>query len=676
MDGRFTDIFIKRPVLASVVSLIILVLGVASIFKLEMSQYPQMDNTTITVTTLYPGADAQLVQGFVTVPLEQSIGSADGIDYMEATSSMGVSTIQVYIKLNYDPDSALTEITGKVNAVLNQLPSGSESPTITKSTGNAMDDLYINLSGNNLSPEQLTAYLTNVLSAKISALGGISDVQVLGGFDYAMRVWLNTDKMAILNITPTDVYNAIEDNNVMAQAGQIKQRFFYVNLSATTDVETAEDFNNLIVKNEGGNLIRLKDIGHVELGSQSYDSQVVYDGKQAVFAGISVAPEANPLTVIDLLIQSLPEFEKAFPPGMHANVVYNTTLYISAALDEVISTIGESTLIVMIVIFLFLGAFRSVLIPIVTIPLSLIGVCFLMLLVNFSLNLMTLLAMVLAIGLVVDDAIVVLENIYRHIEDGATPFQAAIKGAREIANPIIVMTTTLVAVFAPIGLMGGLTGALFIQFAFTLALAVIISGVIALTLSPMLCSKIINHDVLEGRFVKIVDRFFEKAKNTYHAMLLGVLNFRYLVLFVAVVMLSSCYFFFVGSKTELVPQEDQSFVSIYGIAPSGANIHYLEKYNAVLSQIASSFPEVASHFIVNGFSSDNILFGGLVLKPWNERSETEMEIAPQVQKKLATIPGMILNSGELPTLPGVGFGTPIQFQLKSTASYESIYLVM
>jgi len=676
VNKKFTDIFIRRPVLASVISLLVLVMGIASIMKLDLRQYPKMDNTVISVTTYYPGASAKLVQGFVTTPLEQSIGSADGIDYIKATSAMGASTIDVHVKLNYSPNAALTEVTGKVNAVLNQLPDGVESPTITKSTGNSMADLYINLNSKTLSPEQITAYLKNVLSAKISGLGGISEVDILGGFNYAMRVWLNTSKMATLGVTPTEVYNALTQNNIISTVGQIKQKYFYVNLTTDTDVRNTQEFNNMVIKNEDGNLIRLKDIGHAALGAETYDSKVLYNGKQAVFAGVKVAPGANPLTIIDRVIKSLPKFEKSFPPGLHASIVYNTTMYISASIHEVIQTIIEATIIVVAVIFLFLGALRSVAIPVITIPLSLVGTCFLMLLAGFSLNLMTLLALVLAIGMVVDDAIVVMENIYRHIEEGLTPFQAAIKGAREIANPVIVMTTTLVAVFAPIGLMGGLTGALFVQFAFTLALAVVLSGVIALTLSPMMCSKIITTSVLQSKFVHKVDAFFDKIKNGYHRWLTSVLNYRGAVLFLACIVLASCYFFFMGSKTELVPQEDQSFISVYAIAPSGANINYLDRYNPVISKIASGVKQSNSQFLVDGFGSDNILFGGIVLKPWSERNKTQMQIVPEIQAQVAKIPGMMVNAGQLPTLPGVGFGLPVQFVLKSTASYKTIYLVM
>lgn len=676
MQKRFTDIFVKRPVLASVVSLLILVMGIAAMLKLDLRQYPKMDNTVITVTTAYPGANAQLIQGFVTTPLSQSISSADGIDYVQATSSMGVSTINVYVKLNYSPDAALTEITGKVDAVLNQLPTAAESPTITKSTGNAMPDLIINLNSKTMTPEQITAYLVNVLRPKINALGGISEVEAMGGMNYAMRIWLDTYKMAKLGVTPTQVQQALTNNNVTASIGQLKQQYFYVNLTADTDLHTAEQFDNLVVKNDGGHLIRLKDVGHAELGSQTYDTKVMLNGTQAVFAGIKVAPGTNPLTVINRVIKSLPVFAKAFPPGLNVKVVYNTTEYISAALHEVISTIIEATVIVVVVIFLFLGALRSVTIPVITIPLSLIGVCFLMLMCGFSLNLMTLLAMVLAIGLVVDDAIVVLENIYRHLEEGLTPFQAAVIGAREIANPVIVMTTTLFAVFAPVGLMGGLTGALFIQFAFTLALAVIISGIIALTLTPMMCSKVINRKILESKFVHKVDVFFDQVKRAYHAALVGVMQFRYAVVLVAVVVLTSCYFLFIGSQTALVPQEDQNFVSIYGIAPSGANINYLSRYDSKIQSIMDSIAQMQNTFIVDGFNADNILFGGIILKSWGNRDKTQMQIAPEVQKKVQNIAGMIVNAGQLPTLPGVGFGLPVQFILKSTASYKAIYPVM
>ncbi len=675
---KFTDIFIRRPVLASVVSLLILLMGLAAIFKLQIRQYPKMDNTTITVTTAYPGANADLIQGFVTLPLEKSIGSAEGIDYMSATSSSGSSTITVHIKLNYDPDRALTQITGKVNAVLSQLPKGITSPTITKSTGNDMPDLILGFNSSRLTSEEVTAYLTNVMQPEINAVGGISQVQIMGAKNYAMRIWLNSQKMALLGITPSDVSSALAANNVQATPGKMKSQYVYTAISLSTDLKTAAQFNNLVVKNDHGRLIRIRDIGKAELGSDDYDSQVYFDGKKAVFVGVTVAPGQNPLTVIAHLLKKWPSFKAKFPTGLDGSVVYNSTSFIKTSIHEVIKTIAEAVIIVILVIFLFLGALRSVLIPVVTIPLSLIGVCFCMLLMGFSLNLLTLLAMVLAIGLVVDDAIVVLENIYRHIEEGLTPFQAAVKGAREIRGPVIVMTTTLVAVFAPIGFIGGLTGALFTEFAFTLAGAVIISGIIALTLSPMMCSKVVNRSMLDLPFVKKVDRTLEWIRDVYRARLSAVLQYRPAVLIVAAAILGSCYLLFTMTPSELVPTEDQGFVIAFGQAPSWANLNYLQKYSGQAQQVIDHFgKEMKNSFVIDGFPNSNTMLAGMVLKDWGDRHVSQMDLVPQVRSKMADdVDGMQVYATNPPSLPGISFGPGIQFVVTSTSSYESIHPVM
>ncbi|MDF2529598.1 MAG: bepE 2, partial [Gammaproteobacteria bacterium] len=673
---KFTDIFIKKPVLASVVSLLVLVLGLASISKLPLRQYPVMQNTTITVTTVYPGASADVVQGFITTPMSQSVGSADGIDYLEATSSSGVSTITAHIKLNYDPNAALTNITGKVDSVLDQLPPGSQSPTITKETGQTFPDLIMGFTADTMTPEQVTAYIQNVVIPKLNSVGGISNVVVYGAKTYAMRIWLDPNKMALLGITPQDVQTALQNNNIQSAPGQLKQPYLYTDLQAETDLHTVDQFNNMVVKNANGHLIRIQDIGKAELGAQDYDSQVYYNGKQAVFAGVQSAPDANPLSVVNGVIKALPEIKASFPPGLKVQVVHDSTEYIRASIKEVIETIVEATLIVIVIIYLFLGALRAVLIPVVAIPLSLIGVCFLMMAMGFSINLLTLLAMVLAIGLVVDDAIVVLENIYRHVEEGLSPFQAAIKGAREIAGPVIVMTTTLAAVFAPIGFIGGLTGALFGEFAFTLAAAVVISGIVALTFSPMLCSKVISADLLKGRFVQKIDKFFHDLKQRYHRRLQGVLEYRPLVLIVAATVLISCGFLFAGAQKELAPTEDQGFIGLFATAPSSANLAYVQKYNAQVQGIFNSFPEMDHSFIVDGMQGPNSMFGGVILKNWDERKRSQMQIAPLIQNQLNEVPGLQAFAFQMPPLPGVDFGLPLQFVVTTTASQQVLYQVM
>lgn len=674
MSSRFTDIFIKRPVLASVVSLMILVLGLGGIMKMSLRQYPKMDNTTIVVSTAYPGASAQVMQGFITVPLEKSIASADGIDYMEATSTLGVSTITIYVKLNYPPDDALTEITGKVNAVVSQLPKASESPAISKETGDTMPDIILSFTAKDMSAEEISAYLDNVIVPEIYGLGGVSEVQIFGQKQYSMRIWLDSNKMAKLGVTPSEVYNAVTQNNVQAAAGQLKPEYMYIDINISTDLHSADGFNNMVVKSDKGRLIRIKDIGEAVLGSQTYDTKVFYSGKEAIFIGVSSAPEANPLTVIGNIINHMPDWRAHLPPTMKMEIAHDSTEYIRVSIDEVIQTIIEAAIIVMIVIFLFLGALRSVTIPMITVPLSLIGVCFFMLVMGFSLNLLTLLAMVLAIGLVVDDAIVVLENIYRHMEEGMSPFQSAIKGAREIANPVIVMTTTLVAVFAPIGFIGGMTGALFKEFAFTLAGAVLVSGLIALTLSPMMCSKIITTKVFEGKLVKLVDGFFMKLRNHYERLLHKVLNFRYAMVLVGIIVLSSCYFLFSGTPTEFAPVEDQGFVGIMAGGPSWSNLDYLVKYNDQIEKITRTFPERRDTFAIDGVMPNSYsIFAGMILTPWDQRTKTQMQLTPELNKKLQSVTGLQAVAIQFPSLPGIPFGPGIQFVLKTTSSYERLY---
>lgn len=671
-QARFTDIFVKRPVLSSVISLLIFLMGLAGISSMPLQQYPTMQNTTIIITTVYPGASEDVVQGFITTPLEASIGSADGIDYMTAQSTLGMSTITCYIRLNYDPNTAMTDITGKVNAVLNQLPKQAFSPTIQKQTDQTIPSLILGFTSDSMSPEQITAYVNNIFIPKVNALGGISNVMIYGQMTYAMRIWLDSYKMAKLGITASDVNDALQLNNVQATAGQMKSPYLYIPLDAQTDLHTAQQFDNLVIKNNNGNIIRISDIGHAEMGSENYDTEVSYDGKTAVFAGIQVAPEANPLTVVGAVMKDLPNIALSLPTGLKMSVVYNNTLFIKASIVEVIQTILESTLIVIAVIFLFLGALRAVFIPMITVPLSLVGVCSLMLLMGFSINLLTLLAMVLAIGLVVDDAIVVLENIYRHLEAGSTPFDAALEGAREIANPVIVMTTTLAAVFAPIGFLGGMTGALFREFAFTLAGSVIISGIIALTLSPMLCSKIIDQKVLHGHFAEKIDRMFLKVQGFYKRRLVAVLEYRSIGLLIAVVVLCSCVLFFMLTPQELAPMEDQGFIAVMGSGPTPVNLHYVDQYNQAITNAMMSFPEAANSFVVDGTPTANQVFAGVIFTPWGDRKRTTMQMNPLLQNKLNNITGLQLFSFQFPPLPGSS-GLPVQFVIDSVESHDNIF---
>lgn len=668
---RFTDTFIKLPVLASVVSLLILVLGLSAVFNLGVRQYPKMENTTITITTIDPGASAKDVQGFVTTLIAQSVGTTDGIDYMSANSAEGLSTVTVNLKLNYNGNTALTDITGKVSAVVSNLPKNSESPTITKSTGQTLPDFILGFSSTMLSQEQTTAYINNVIRPKLNSLGGISQIIAWGGKDYAMRIWLNTSKMANLDITPQNIQTALTSNNVQATAGRLENQYKYINVNVKTGLETPKQFGHLVIKNLNGRIIRLKDVAKVELGSSDYNHQVYFDGKPAIFGAVFVAPDANPLSVINKVVAALPSIKKDLPPGLSMNVVYNQTTNIKAAIRGVIEAVIEAALIIILVIFLFLGSARAMIIPVTTVPLSLIGMCFFMHALGYSINLLTLLAMVLAIGLVVDDAIVVMENIYRHLEQGKTSFQAAIIGAREIAGPVVVMTTTLVAVFSPIMLIGGLTGSLFKEFAFVLAGSVVVSGVIALTLSPMMCSKLISAKTLQQPFVKRVDAIFDAIKQRYYLLLSGLLQFRPAVLLVAATVLISCFFLFILSKSELAPKEDQGFLFMIANGTSTANLDYLKQYNPDIEKTFRANSAVEHTFAIDGFPDPTGIMGGTTLTPWGTRINA-LKLAPVFNKSLSAIPGLQTIVVPPPTLPGVA-DSLTHLILTTTGDHELLY---
>ncbi len=674
---KFTDIFIKRPVLSLSVSFLIFILGLAALVSLQVTEYPNMVNTTITVTTDYPGASASVIQGYITHPLENSIASADGIDYMTSSSEQGMSVINVYTKLNFDPDAALTEVTGKVNAVMAYLPKQAQSPSITKQTGNTFPVYIVGFTSKTMSRADISAYLETVVVPTIYTVGNISNVIIMGQQRYAMRVWLDPHRMARMGITPIDVNSALANNSVQAAPGQLKTNNQYLNMDVTTDLHTPEQFNDLVIKQVNGRLVHINDIGNATLGSENYDTDVTLNGDHAVFVAVQLTPEANPIPTVEAIQKVLANLKSGYPAGLKSTVTYDATVYVKSSISDVIKTIIEAVIIVIIIIFLFLGSLRSVLIPVISIPMSLVGVCLLMAALGFSINLLTLLAMVLAIGLVVDDAIVILENIYRHIEEGQTPFNAAIIGAREVAAPILVMATTLVAVFAPIGFMGGITGALFTQFAFTLAACVLISAVVALTLSPMLCSRLIDHHVLNSPVVKLVDRTFNKISNVYQTALKKILQIRYSVLAFGIVILTLCGIFYSAIPQELAPQEDQGIIIVEGKASSWANLGYLEKISQPLTNVMSNVQDNSGYFIGLGLGGTlgvqpNMLKGGIFLKPWDQRKATEMDIVPTVQNQLSNIPGITLVAQEIAPLPG-STPPPIQFVVKSTGSYQELY---
>src|ERR1700692_3700962 len=595
----WTDIFIKRPVLSVVVSLLILLIGFRAATSLPIRQYPKLSNTVVNITTVYPGASADLIQGFITTPIEQAVASAEGVDYMTSSSVLGTSTIQVYIKLNFDPNQALTEVLAKVNSVKYLIPKESNDPVVTKTTGQTTAVMYLGFSSDVLSGSAISDYLTRVVQPVLSTVDGVASADILGGQTFAMRLWLDPVRMAGRNVSPSDVSAAIAANNFQAAAGQTKGYFIVSNVTANTDLQNVDQFKRMVVKAKDGGFVRMQDIAIVELAAQSTDASVAFSGEHAIFIGVQATPQGNPLNIVTGVRALFPELERNLPPSMHMKVAYDSTKFIQSSINEVEKTLGEAIVIVVVVIFLFLASFRSVIIPVVPIPLSLVGVCSLMLVMGFSINLLTLLAMVLAIGLVVDDAIVVVENIHRHLEEGKPPVAAAMQGAREIVGPVISMTITLAAVYAPIGFLGGLTGALCREFAFTLAGSVIVSGVIALTLSPMMCS-IFLKSAEEGRFAKIVNRVFGAMTRWYGRQLDRSLDYRPITALFALTILGLVGFLYLHTSKELAPEEDQGIVFAVTKAPKYANIDYSDFYGEKLDKVFGSFPETDLRFVLNG----------------------------------------------------------------------------
>ncbi len=677
---RFTDIFIRRPVLASVISLLILLLGARSLQMLNVREYPDTSNAQITVNTPYVGAEADLVKGFITTPLEKEVGGVDGIDYLESSSVQGLSSITAHLKLDYDPYQALTQVISKVNKVRNQLPRGSEDPVIEVSVGQSSASMYLSFFSEVLEGNQVTDYLIRVVQPQLQSISGIQSAEVLGARTFAMRIWLKTDRMTALGITPGDVYRVLESNNYLSAVGSTKGSMVTVNLTASTNIHTAEEFRNLVIREQEGSVIRLGDVADIWLGAENYDVQVSFDGQSATFIGITVLPTANPLDVIAEVRDTLPDIRAQLPQGLHMSVPYDATKYIQDAIFEVQRTIGEALIIVIVVIFLFLGSVRSVLIPAIAIPLSLVGSGLFMLALGFSVNLLTLLAMVLAIGLVVDDAIIVTENIHRHIENGEKPFQAAIRGARELALPVISMTVTLVSVFAPIGFMRGLTGTLFTEFVFTLAGAVLISGIVALTLSPMMCSKILKPVGPErsGGLAHFLDRLFDRLRRAYLKALHGPLHSLPAVTVFTLGVLASCYFLFSMADKELAPTEDKGLILVLATAAPNAVIDQTARYTDDLYARIADFPETEHVFMITGSSGrgavsiGNTAFAGMVFHPWSDRERSQMEMQPLVQQEVRQIAGLDCVAFGLPPLPGAGGGLPVQFVIKSTDPPEQI----
>jgi multidrug efflux pump len=667
--NNFTDLFIRRPVLALVVSLVILIAGLQARSSLNVRQYPRSDIASVTVTTVYVGASADLVRGFITSPLERAIAAADGIDYLQSQSSQGVSTITARLKLNYDSNKALSEISSKVNQVRGDLPPEAEIPVINiESADSRFASCYLSFNSNILQANEITDYLNRVVQPRLTALGGVQRAEILGGRTFAMRIWLKPEQMAALNVSPAQVRKALGTNNFLSALGSTKGALVQVDLTANTDLHTVEDFKNLVLRQEGGTLVRLGDVADVVLGAEDYNAEVRFSGQRAVFMGIFVLPNANSIDVVKRVRTEMEQIQRELPTGMEGLIAYDGTAYINTAIQDVFRTLMETLLIVMIVIYLFLGSWRSVIIPIVAIPISLIGTVFLMQIFGFTVNLLTLLAIVLSVGLVVDDAIVVVENVERHLREGLAPLNAALLGARELVGPIIAMTITLAAVYVPVGIQGGLTGTLFREFAFTLAGAVTISGVVALTLSPVMCAKFLRAGDEERGFAGKVNHAFDRLREWYGRKLDATLLVRPAVYtaWIGLAILAAILFKMSMSAKELAPTEDQGV--IFGIVDASANatIEQTSAFADAAGKMFMDFPQTEFTFQI---TFPNNGFGGMVLKPWDQRKETAFQLLPQVQEKLEAIPGIQMFPVMPPALPGGG-QFPIEFVLLSTEEPE------
>jgi multidrug efflux pump len=666
---NFTDIFIRRPVLASVVSLLILVVGLRSYSSLQVLAYPKTENGVVTITTQFPGADPDAIAGFITTPIEAAVAQANGIDYMTSTSQSGTSTITVNLRLNYDTSKAAAEINIKVNSVLNQLPTGSQQPAITVKTGTTTDSMYIGFSSATLDLNQVTDYIQRVVQPKLQSITGVQTAEILGGQYFALRAWLDPQKLAAYGVTANDVATALTANDFVSAIGNTKGQMVQVTLTSTTSLHSLSDFKRLVVKQINGANVTLQDVGTVELGADSYEARTAFDGKDGVFIGIQVAPSANLLTVINGVKAEFPDIKANLPQGLNGLIVYDATDFVNSSIHEVATTLVEALVIVMLVIFAFLGSPRSVLIPIVAIPLSLVGTLALMLMLGFSINLLTLLALVLAIGLVVDDAIIVVENVNRHLEGGMSPLAAASLAARELAGPIVAMTVVLLAVFIPIGFQGGLTGALFVEFVFTLAAAVTVSAVIALTLSPMMCSKLLkahrpNASDWESRLVRFIDTRFERLLEWYRAKLTRSLRYTPVVAALVIIVMGSIYFMYTSAKSELAPQEDQGFVIVQSTPAPNATLQAKVLYDKEAFDIAWNTAKPAHTFQVDA-PGQSIM--GLNLPPRDKRKLGSNALQQKVQQALSGLSGQKTAVFQPPALPGA-FGLPIQFAIKTTES--------
>lgn len=672
-----TDYFIKRSVLSLVISTLIVLLGVQAFFDTQVRQYPELETSVITVTTAYPGASAALIQGFISTPIQQIVSSTSGIDFVRSSSSNSVSVVEVHMKLGIDPDVALTEVSTKVSSIRGELPVEAQDPVIAKSDANGFALAYYSFYSDTLSDVEVTDYLLRTIQPAISTVKGVGEAQILGGKTYSMRIWMDPIRMAALKVSAANIVNAIGANNYQSAAGQTRSNLVQTNVNAVTDTGDPNVIKRFVVRESDNKIVRLGDVADIELGAENYDSLVMFGSVPSIYIGINGSTDGNPLTTIKLVTAKLEKMKNAFPPGLRVAIAYDSTEFIQASIDEVILTLIQASIIVVIIIFLFLGSVRSTMVPLVTIPLSIIGVLFYMQILGYSINLLTLLAMVMAIGLLVDDAILVVENIYRHIGEGLKPLQAAFVGAREIAKPVIATTIVLIVVYAPIGLLGGLTGVLFKEFAFTLVGTIIISTIIALTLSPMMCSRILKPTVANNAYARSITTLFDHLQRRYERFLESSLRTRSATVVFIVLILAMLMAMLPFVQNELAPEEDQGIIFLFSQAPDHASLDYLNKYTAPYHDIFRNYKaEYQSSFMANGFGGPTVSFAGMLLKPWEQRSLSTLEMIPEIQQQLNQQPGLQSFAFNPPSLPGASGNTPVEFIVKTQQSYDQLYGVV
>ena len=669
---NYTDLFIRRPVLASTISLLILVLGLQAIFNMPIRQYPETQNAIVNVNTLYFGADAETVAGFITQPLETAIAQAEGIDYLSSYSVNSSSTIRATLRLNYDSNRALTDINAKVNSVLNQLPPEAQQPVITVQVGETVDSMYMGFFSDVLPNNNVTDYLQRVVKPQLDGIEGVQRAEIIGARNFALRAWLDPARMAAYGVSASDVRGALAANNYLAALGSTKGQMVSVELNAATSLHSVDEFKRLTIREHEGTIVRLEDVANVTLGAENYDLTTAFDGEKAVFIGIKVAPDANVLEVIDRVRDAFPAIQAQMPGGLTGKVVYDSTTFIESSIDEVVKTLLEALVIVSLVVFLFLGNWRAVVVPLIAIPLSLVGAFYIMQSLDYTINLLTLLSLVLAIGLVVDDAIIVVENVDRHMhEEGKGPLEAAILAARELGGPIIAMTVVLIAAYVPIGFQGGLTGALFTEFAFTLAGAVTISGVIALTLSPMMASRMFKRNEQQSKLLMFVDRQFNRLHASYQRRLAGTLDTWPVMAVMGALLLMGVFYLFATSKAELAPEEDQGIVLGQIIGAPNATAQQMNMYAEQMYSLSRDMPEYHQMFQLTGMPTANQGIGGVIFKPWEDRERSAAELQQELQQKWNSIAGARVAAFQFPPLPGSG-GLPLQFVIKTTESFEKL----